>query len=31
LIASVSVAAPDVAWESLGHFKMSHPAFPAVS
>ena len=31
LLATLSVASPDVAWESLGHFKMSHPAFPAVS
>lgn len=31
LLAGAAMAAPDVAWTSLGHFKMDHPAFPTIS
>ena len=31
LLATVAMAAPDVAWTSIGHFKLDHPAFPTVT
>jgi hypothetical protein len=31
LVAAISSATPDVAWESMGHFKLSDAAFPTIS
>jgi len=31
MIAAVALAAPDVAWESIGHFKLNKAAFPNIS
>ena len=31
LLAATATATADVAWESLGHFKLSNAAFPTVS
>ena len=31
LIAGMSAATPDVAWESMGYFKMSNPAFVEIT
>jgi hypothetical protein len=31
LLAAVAIATPDVAFESMGHFKLKHAAFPTVT
>jgi len=31
MLAAFTTAEADVAWESMGHFKLSHAAFPTIS